>query len=857
MLAEPLGGPTRPFTHRRSFFSTFGRQSHYFGWAVVLLVLLPIQDTRPEAAEAVYDHLWKLFVRGQLIECQQRASTNYESFRISNPNLAVQLRLLEAEAMLWRGFSSDALGVLSQMSAPADKDAVVKKLALEGAALTRMERFSEADQKLVQAENLCRSEFHRTCGDVPRARGVLEMGLGQQARGQQLFLESLAFARYHRDPFLEASALVNLGFAALQSDHFDEAADWSRDANRVASELGADYVAEVTEGNLAWSYYALGDHDQALALFLDAEKRSINLGSVRDQIRWLENIGYVYESNGDLAHAAPIYHSALDLARKIDSKADIVITLEYLAFASVDAGKLEEADFYLEELSPLIQAESDHGDQLWAELARGRIAALRHQDQQARPLLRDVWRDSESETSIKLEAGRQLARLDEAQGRAADADKDYKATLATFEQARNELKKEDSRLPFLANATAIYDDYIHFLVQQGKPLQALAVADQSRARTLEEGLGIAAKASSLRMKVFDPRSVAARTQATLLFYWLGEKQSYLWAITPAKATLFNLPPRPQIAAHVESYRKTLLDLRDPLEAKNADGQALYQMLVAPAYAMIEPTKPAIILDEGVLSKLNFETLLVPGAGAIGKQTAGSTAQLHYLIDDLTLSSAPSLAMLAATKPALDAEPRMLLLGDPVSPDREFPSLPLFAFEVSQVGSHFSSKQVITGQQATPAAYAASKPEQFSYIHFVSHAVASSTDPLDSAIILSNSAASEDSFKLYAREIIQHPIRAKLVTISACYGSGTRAYAGEGLVGLSWAFLRAGADQVIGALWEVSDDSTPRMMNALYQGLSDGQSPASALHNAKLALLHSPTRFRLPFYWAPFQIYGRQ
>jgi CHAT domain-containing protein len=198
-----------------------------------------------------------------------------------------------------------------------------------------------------------------------------------------------------------------------------------------------------------------------------------------------------------------------------------------------------------------------------------------------------------------------------------------------------------------------------------------------------------------------------------------------------------------------------------------------------------------------------------------------------------------------------------LLGDPVSTDREFPSLPLFAFEVSQVGSHFSSKQVITGQQATPAAYAASKPEQFSYIHFVSHAVASSTDPLDSAIILSNSAASEDSFKLYAREIIQHPIRAKLVTISACYGSGTRAYAGEGLVGLSWAFLRAGADQVIGALWEVSDDSTPRMMNALYQGLSDGQSPASALHNAKLALLHSPTRFRLPFYWAPFQIYGRQ
>jgi CHAT domain-containing protein len=77
------------------------------------------------------------------------------------------------------------------------------------------------------------------------------------------------------------------------------------------------------------------------------------------------------------------------------------------------------------------------------------------------------------------------------------------------------------------------------------------------------------------------------------------------------------------------------------------------------------------------------------------------------------------------------------------------------------------------------------------------------------------------------------------------------------VGLSWAFLRAGAHNVIGALWEVSDDSTPRLMDTFYQGLEDGQTPAVALRGAKLALLHSHSRFRMPFYWAPFQIYTRQ
>jgi CHAT domain-containing protein len=77
------------------------------------------------------------------------------------------------------------------------------------------------------------------------------------------------------------------------------------------------------------------------------------------------------------------------------------------------------------------------------------------------------------------------------------------------------------------------------------------------------------------------------------------------------------------------------------------------------------------------------------------------------------------------------------------------------------------------------------------------------------------------------------------------------------VGLSWAFLRAGAHSVIGALWEVSDDSTPRLMDSLYKDMQNGLTPAVALRNAKLSLLHSQGKFSLPFYWASFQLYTRQ
>ena len=83
----------------------------------------------------------------------------------------------------------------------------------------------------------------------------------------------------------------------------------------------------------------------------------------------------------------------------------------------------------------------------------------------------------------------------------------------------------------------------------------------------------------------------------------------------------------------------------------------------------------------------------------------------------------------------------------------------------------------------------------------------------------------------------------------------KTYAGEGLVGLAWAFLRAGAHNVIGGLWEVSNASTPQLMDELYKGLNEGKDPATALRNAKLTLVHSTGNYRRPFYWGPFQLYA--
>lgn len=111
--------------------------------------------------------------------------------------------------------------------------------------------------------------------------------------------------------------------------------------------------------------------------------------------------------------------------------------------------------------------------------------------------------------------------------------------------------------------------------------------------------------------------------------------------------------------------------------------------------------------------------------------------------------------------------------------------------MQKISGHFpqTRREVLEGQKATPVAYLASNPARFSYLHFVAHGTASQTRPLESEVILTREG---DSYKLYAREIVKHPLSAQLVTISACNGAGARAYVEEGLVGLCCAFLLAGA-----------------------------------------------------------------
>ncbi len=307
--------------------------------------------------------------------------------------------------------------------------------------------------------------------------------------------------------------------------------------------------------------------------------------------------------------------------------------------------------------------------------------------------------------------------------------------------------------------------------------------------------------------------------------------------------MFQLPPEKDIRALVESYRTAIEDLRDPLESSNPAGIQLSKILLGPIREIARPGARVVIIPDGALHSLNFGTLPSPEDAA------------KYWIEDVTLSVAPSLGLVLNSRPANQPErANVLEIGDPESPGQEFPRLPNARKEVDTIAALFSNSDrvVYEGAASQPSVYRGSNPARFEFIHFAVHATANSASPLDSALILSREG---NAYTLTARQIMQVPLHARVVTLSSCRSAGARAYSGEGLVGLTWAFLQAGARNVVAGLWDVDDESTARLMSKLYRDLVRGVPPADALRTAQLSLLHSDYPYKKPYYWGPFQLYS--
>jgi CHAT domain-containing protein len=799
---------------------------------------------------AVYQSIHSDFLRGNLAAAQQNAEKAVEAFSHSDANWAIRFRLLDAEILSNQGRRPEAIALLNDpgVTYPTSGDLAIKRDLLCGLAYATLGQDEQSDAELRKAQHLSDASNSELNGEVLQTEAIIQIRRNHLPEAADLARRSLQVAQEHRDSYLEASDLLNLGLVDFQMRHYDEALTFLNAAAHLAQPIQARLIIEAASGNLGLAYFHLGDFEKALSNFRQAEKEAEEIGTSSLQVDWLMDACESDYMLGNLQEAKACFDQSLKVATAIDAHAEVADIQTGLAFLLYRQGQLDSAKTHNEEAIQASRRAGDKAEELKTQYMEALLATHQENDRNPERLLLQVSHDSAANPALQGEIEGAIADFYAGKQQTTKADLWYRKSIRSFEQQRAAVEDEELRLPFFANGDALYRRYADFLIASRKPEDALQLLDISRARTLAEGLGLDKENPNMRSEqTGDVQAVAHKLDSTILFYSLGQKNSWLWAITTHHTRLFPLPAQSAIETQVHSYQNAILKSTDPLHEQNQAAKTLYETLVAPAAEMIPKDSKVLIIPDGVLNGLNFETLLTPGSG-----------RSHYWIEDVTIRNANSIRMLSGVNP--DASPnntkKLLLIGNPIITGTGYDNLVNAFAEIRDIEKHFppDSRTVVTQSGAVPASYLESKPEEFSYIHFVAHGTASRLDPLDSAVVLSPPPDNPDNFKLYARDIMRDPLHARLVTISSCYGSGLRAYAGEGLVGLSWAFLRAGAHNVIGALWEVNDASTPLLMDRLYAGLEAGSTPDDALRAAKLSLIHSPAVYRKPLYWGGFQLY---
>jgi CHAT domain-containing protein len=802
---------------------------------------------RGQSPQALYDAADQANRRGELTEALRQTEAGIQRCcNLRGAGWLVKFELLKAEILLTQNQAAKAEPVLEQTRALVEQFSLSKARFLSDLAELRRQagKPDEFQKLMAQARDLTSQNGDRALLSwVDQRRGVFMAGF---ADADDTLHHALDLAQSLGDQYLISGAQNGLGYIRLRLSRYDEAIPYFEAADNAAQKIPSKVRREKCLGNLGWCYFRLGELERALQLYSTAEPLAAEIGVLDDHHRWLANIGSIHYVKREFDKAIADYLRASEIAARVGNKIYGATYLNNIARVYIDQSKWEDAQKYNELALALLRGAPDAGKvESYSKLNSGIIARARGQTVQADTELHRAIElaERDGEPNVSWEGHSELAALYRLEKKPDTAGKEYAAAMGVLDREWLALSRDESKITFRGYQAEVYQTYVDFLSEQGHKEKALEVAESSRARLMAQKLQSQAFVLS-RFRAEQAVRVARETKMVLLSYWLAQEHSYLWAVTATGVAQFALPRESEINALVDQDQSAIQNLEDPLAENNAATRELYRILIGPVEAVVHSARAVIIVPDGRLHELNFETLVT------------GNATPHYWIEDATVAVAPSLTVLRLNGGNTAHRARLLMFGDPLPSVPEFQPLPHLKAEVREIAAGFpeADRAVYLGAQAYAERFRESDPRAFAAIHFAAHAEANEESPLNSAIILS---PHNGRYKLYAREVAELKLEPDLVTISACRSAGSRAYSGEGLVGFAWAFLQAGAHHVVAGIWNVDDAAAPLLMEEFYKEWRAGARPGVALRRAKLKLIHTGSAFRKPYYWGAFEVFTRE
>lgn len=716
--------------------------------------------------------------------------------------------------------------------------------------------------------------------------GYLAIGDNHQTirYAQQL----LQVAKQLNNQNAEAQALGNLGVAYKNLGNYSKAIESQQQALTLFRKLQNPQAEGQLLSNLGNTYAIIGDYEQAIAAYEQSLAIAQKLNNARAQGNVFSNLGAVYTNIGNDHKALAFYQQGLKIAESIQDltlQVGILINLgttyhvlgqnnlgiQYYQQGLTLAQKINDRRLQGDVLSNLGLIYEDQHDYPRAIQAHQQSIAIAKASQ-----------DPRSEALAR----NNLAHAFLAAHRLSEAESELRIAVKLLDQVRLRLS-DFEQVNLFDTQVSTYNLLQQVYVADNKPEAALEASEQGRARAFAQLL--ATRFNSKKQSLVTPsinkiRQIAKQQNATLVSYSIVPDETFkfrgkqrgreaglqIWVVQPTGKVTF----RKVDLRSLWKQNKTLRELVQsslcllPIDLCTSDTKSfqkedsreypglkeLYQLLITPIEDLLpkKPNQPIIFIPQESLFLVPFAAL--------------QTSQGQFLIEQHTILTAPSIQILEFThlqRKRTTKDSSVLIVGNPImpkvvlkagAPPKQLSPLPGSEQEAQAIAALFKTHALI-GNQATKATILP-KLAKARMIHLATHGLleygtqtGAIQKELPGAIALTP--FQKDNGLLTSSEIFNLNLSAELVVLSACDTGGGR-ITGDGVIGLSRAWISTGVPTVIVSLRKVPDEQTSFLMTSFYQNLQHTPNKAQALRAAMLDTMRS---YPDPIGWAAFTLIG--
>ena len=704
--------------------------------------------------------------------------------------------------------------------------------------------------------------------------GEAETALAQYERATELFVGT---------GDVQGELWANNGVAAVNSDlgRYDQAAEGYQATIDVARLHGQAIPEAMALNNLGAIEYSLGRSDVAVEYFRQAHALHAQSKNKRQELPPLFNIALCQNDLGQYTAARQTLDEALAICDTYGYRDMRSRTLVKIANMEVGHRRLNQAAALIRDamsdpetmmVKDVVEAEIELGE-AWRlqgdftraarRLARAdsilgdkaflwvRLRLMRNQARVFRDLgeyqraLDQFLELAENAADLEMPQYRLSALSDAAQtcmllGRTDRARSLYEEAATAWETDRQQVLSPRWRERRGASGRRIFTDLALLTYEDGDPVGAFDRLQSYKSRTLLErmlgpGEALFRSLSSSDgdcTRLRDVQTKALSANELLLDFTLGPRGSLLFAVTRDTMVLRRLPESNLIADRVRAYHDLLKDpdAASPV-AVAAVGARLRDLLLSDLPTVFATKERILVAPDGVLNLLPFADMEIPGREPEWLRVPSASILMKLRQDDRRNPEGIWRTLAVASEWGLEASS---LSGTLLEVER-------LARDYKQVES-----RVLSGEEEELPSLAG-----YDILHLAAHASNDDQSPWQSAIRFF---PDEQGGYLRAADVLELQLDAGLAVLSSCSSGTGKILNGEGVLGLSTAFLSSGVPAVLASLWAVDDGATAQFMELYYGFLAAEQNCAQALTSAQQEMRAQPAT-RHPYYWAGFVVIG--